>query len=68
SKTSDLDEQEGFQFLFMGAIVGIRNPKGHERIEQKDPNITIEYLAFASLLAKIIDKSQKNELPQAPEV
>ncbi len=27
---SDIDEQRGFKFLFMGAMTGIRNPIGHE--------------------------------------
>jgi uncharacterized protein (TIGR02391 family) len=51
---SDKDEQEGFKFLFMGAMVGIRNPKAHDFIEMKDPYKTLEYLAFASLLLKKI--------------
>jgi len=50
---SDRDEQEGFMFLFMGAIQGIRNPKAHENIIQNDPYRTIEYLGLASLLLKI---------------
>lgn len=49
---SDRDEQEGFMFLFMGAMVGIRNPKAHDNIVQKDALTTLEYLALASLLMK----------------
>ena len=49
------DVQEGFKFLFMGATVGIRNPKAHYRIVQRDPFITLEYLSFASLLMKRIE-------------
>jgi Protein of unknown function (Hypoth_ymh) len=26
---SDLDEQQGFQFLFSGAVMGLRNPRAH---------------------------------------
>ncbi|MBM3142178.1 MAG: TIGR02391 family protein [Chloroflexi bacterium] len=52
---SDVDEQEGFKFLYMGAMVGIRNPKAHDLVQQKDPYNTLEYLAFASLLIKKID-------------
>jgi uncharacterized protein (TIGR02391 family) len=54
---SDQDEQEGFMFLFMGAIVGIRNPKAHDHVIQKDIIKTLEYLSFASLLAKRIDEA-----------
>jgi len=53
---SDRDEQEGFRFLFMGAVVGIRNPKAHENINQRDPYRTLEYLALASLLMKRVDE------------
>jgi uncharacterized protein (TIGR02391 family) len=52
---SDLDEQEGFKLLYMGAMVGIRNPKAHDMVQQKDPYKTLEFLAFASLLIKKID-------------
>jgi len=51
---TDISEQEGFKFLFMGATVGIRSPKAHDFIEMKDPYKTLEYLAFASLLLKKI--------------
>lgn len=59
---SDRDEQRGFQFLFMGAMLGIRNPKAHDRIAQTDHFRTLEYLAFASLLCKRIDEARKNLL------
>jgi uncharacterized protein (TIGR02391 family) len=49
---SDRDEQEGFKFLFMGAMEGIRNPKAHDNVVQTDPYRTLEYLGFASLLMK----------------
>jgi len=52
---TDINEQEGFKLLFMGATEGIRNPKVHDLIEMKDPYKTLEYLAFASLLHKKID-------------
>ncbi|MDP2728949.1 MAG: TIGR02391 family protein [Dehalococcoidales bacterium] len=55
---SDRDEQEGFKFLFMGAMVGIRNPKAHDNIIQTDPYRTLEYLAFASLLMKRIEEGE----------
>ena len=49
---SDKDEQEGFMHLYAGAIMGIRNPKGHENIIQKNKDRTIKYLMFASLLCE----------------
>ncbi|MFC1949253.1 TIGR02391 family protein [Chloroflexota bacterium] len=55
------DVQEGFKFLFMGAMGGIRNPKAHYRIIQRDPYITLEYLGFASFLLKRIEGWQVNQ-------
>jgi len=55
SGLSGRDEQEGFKLLFIGAIVGIRNPKGHGAVPQDDPKRTLEYLAFASLLMHRLD-------------
>lgn len=47
---SEKDEQEGFKLLFMGAMKGIRNPRGHETYKLEDKNIALEYLGFISLL------------------
>lgn len=55
---SDRDEQEGFKFLFMGAMVGIRNPKAHDNVVQTDPYRTLEYLGFASLLMKRVEEGK----------
>ena len=54
---SEKDEQDGFKFLFMGAITGIRNPKAHENIIQTDTYRTLHYLIFASLLMARVDES-----------
>jgi uncharacterized protein (TIGR02391 family) len=59
AKDSDGDEQKGFVMLFTGAQIGIRDPKGHDNIEQKDPKIAMQYIAFASLLCRMVDKSTK---------
>lgn len=58
STQSQRDEREGFKFLFMGAMVGIRNPKAHDNIAQMDPFRTLEYLGFASLLMKRIEEGE----------
>ncbi|MET4084293.1 uncharacterized protein (TIGR02391 family) [Pedobacter sp. UYP30] len=58
------DEQLGFMWLFSGAVMGIRNPKAHRLIEQNDPQRTLEWLCFASVLLRVIDDSEliKNEV------
>lgn len=53
---SDKDEQLGFMLLYSGAVLGIRNPKAHDLIVQKDPFKTMEYLCFASLLLRKLDE------------
>lgn len=49
------DVQRGFKHLFIGAAQGIRNPKAHKEVIQKDPYITLQYLGFFSFLLKRID-------------
>ncbi|MDD5082921.1 MAG: TIGR02391 family protein [Dehalococcoidales bacterium] len=51
---TDKDEQEGFMYLFMGAMQGIRNPKAHENIIQNNPYIAAKLIGFASLLIETI--------------
>lgn len=54
SSQSDQDEQQGFMYLFMGAVMGLRNPRAH-RIINDDPERALEFIAFISLLAKTLD-------------
>ncbi|MGY5149907.1 MAG: TIGR02391 family protein [Candidatus Nitrosopumilus sp. bin_68KS] len=52
-----IDEREGFRFLFMGAFLGIKNPKSHDNPKLDDSFKAIEYLSFLSLLMKRLDES-----------
>jgi len=56
---SNRSEQEGFMYLFMGAMEGIRNPKAHDEVAELDPYKTLEYLGFASLLMRRADEGKK---------
>jgi len=56
---SGRDEQEGFRFIFMGVLQGIRNPKGHELVKQDDPHRALEYLALVSLLFRRLDEARQ---------
>ena len=56
--SSNADEQLGFMWLFTGAVMGIRNPKAHRLIEQNDPQRTLEWLSFASVLLRVLDDSK----------
>jgi uncharacterized protein (TIGR02391 family) len=49
---SQQDEQKGFQFLFAGATLAIRNPRGHEYAISDDPDLCLDHLSLASLLLR----------------
>ncbi len=55
---SDRDEQKGFMMMFSGAVAGLRNPRAHKLIKD-DPERALEFIAFVSLLAKLLDGAQK---------
>ncbi len=55
---SDMDEQKGFMMMFSGAVAGLRNPRAHKLIED-DAERALEFIAFVSLLAKLLDKAVK---------
>ncbi|MEV4167924.1 TIGR02391 family protein [Nonomuraea sp. NPDC049709] len=46
------DEQEGFRFLFVGAMGGLRNPRAHGVDLPDSEQEALEYLAFASALMR----------------
>jgi uncharacterized protein (TIGR02391 family) len=51
---SDKDEQKGFMMMFCGAVAGLRNPRAHGFIND-EPERALEFIAFVSLLAKLLD-------------
>ena len=54
---SEVDEQRGYRFLFAGAVMAIRNPRGHEVDLHDDPDTCLDHLAFASLLLRRLEQS-----------
>ncbi len=56
---TEKSEQQGMMFLYAGAMLAMRNPRAHELIED-DPEKTLEYIAFISLLAKSLDKANRS--------
>ena len=54
----DRDEQQGFYFLCKGAVGGIRNPIAHKLTSHSNPLYTLEYLSFASLLFRRVEKGK----------
>lgn len=55
--TSEKDEQEGYRFMFAGAMKGIRNPRAHEPTIVDDPDICLDHLSFISLLLRRLEQS-----------
>jgi uncharacterized protein (TIGR02391 family) len=53
--TSEKDEQKGYQFLFAGSILAIRNPRGHEYSLKDSPDLCLDHLALASLLLRRLE-------------
>jgi len=56
--SDDSDEQQGFMWMFCGAVMGIRNPKAHRLIQQRDPQRTLEWLSYASVLLRVLDDAE----------
>lgn len=56
--SDDDDERLGFMWLFSGAVMGVRNPKAHRLIDQSDPQRAFEWLAFASVLFRVLDDAR----------
>ena len=59
---SDRDEQRGFMMMFSGAVAGLRNPRAHKLIRD-DPERALEFIAFISLLAKLLSGAKKVRQP-----
>jgi uncharacterized protein (TIGR02391 family) len=51
--------QEGYRFLFMGAVLGIRNPTAHHPLVVPAEDEAFEQLGFASLLMRRLDEVEK---------
>lgn len=54
-------EQQGFMFLFAGAILALRNPRAHNLLEESedDPERVLEWLTFLSALFRWLDDAVK---------
>jgi uncharacterized protein (TIGR02391 family) len=57
---SDFDEQEGMMHLFEGAVLALRNPRGHS-FRYDTPEKALEYIGFLSLLAKSVAEAKRKK-------
>ena len=57
SNVSQVDEQKGFQFLFAGSMLAVRNPRGHEYSIKDDIDLCLDHLGLASLLIRKLEET-----------
>ena len=57
SNQSEHDEQKGFQFIFAGSVLAIRNPRGHEVSIPESPDQCLDHLSLVSLLLRRLERS-----------
>ena len=53
---SEIDEQNGFKFIFAGAMSAIRNPRGHE-INIDPIDMCLDHLSIASVLLRRLENT-----------
>jgi len=53
--STEQSEQEGFKFMFAGAMAGIRNPRGHLTGVTDDPDTCLDHLSFCSMLLRRLE-------------
>jgi len=54
---TEKSEQEGYKFLFAGAMLAIRNPRGHTSGVADDPDTCLDHLCLASMLLRRLDEA-----------
>ncbi len=54
---SEKNEQKGYQFLFAGSALAIRNPRGHEYDIDDSPDVCLDHLSLASVLLRRLEQS-----------
>lgn len=55
--SSEQSEQEGFKFIFAGAMAGIRNPRGHKTGMVDDPDTCLDHLSLTSMLLRKLEEA-----------
>jgi len=57
SSKSEADEQKGYQFIFAGAMLAVRNPRGHEYSITDSPDKCLDHLTLVSLLLRRLEEA-----------
>ena len=57
---SGQNDQKGFMQIYKGAYQGIRNPKAHSLTHDLNRVKALQYLVFASLLARRVEQAHES--------
>ncbi len=57
SSQSEIDEQEGYSFIFAGSVIAIRNPRAHEHSVNDNPDKCLDHLILASILLRRLEEA-----------
>ena len=52
------DEQQGFMWLFSGVVMAVRNPRGHQLVNEGSLDETMEILGMISMLFRALDRAK----------
>ena len=63
---SQKDEQQGYMYIFAGAMTGIRNPRAHEHELVDDPEVALEMLVMANHLVRKLECSSLSLTQEVP--
>jgi uncharacterized protein (TIGR02391 family) len=58
SNQSEKDEQQGYKFIFSGAVMAIRNPRGHEYGISDSLTDCLDHLSLASMLLRRLERAK----------
>ena len=57
SNQSQRDEQKGFQFMFAGSVLAIRNPRGHDVSISESQDQCLDHLSLVSFLLRRLERA-----------
>ncbi len=57
SNKSEINEQEGYRFIFAGTMLAVRNPRGHEYDVADAPDKCLDHLNLASMLLRRLEEA-----------
>ena len=56
---SQRDEQDGYRWIFVGMMTGMRNPRAHEHLLRDEPQVALEMLVLANHLLSVLGRATR---------